>query len=135
VGTIAPVKKSNAEGDAKAPATRLQYRIRTLHVSATLAAAGGFLDGFTYVGHGHVFANAMTGNVVLLGADAISGSWTRSLHHLLPILMFLSGVATASAMRLPRFRRTVRQPELVVLTIEMLLLLVLSFLPRALPTS
>jgi uncharacterized membrane protein YoaK (UPF0700 family) len=35
--------------------------------SAVMASAGGFLDAFTYVGHGHVFANAITGNVVLLG--------------------------------------------------------------------
>src|SRR6187402_1432230 len=35
---------------------------------ATLVSfSGGFLDAFTYVGHGRVFANAMTGNVVLLG--------------------------------------------------------------------
>jgi len=33
-----------------------RLRVGTLGISALLAAAGGFLDGFTYVGHGHVFA-------------------------------------------------------------------------------
>jgi uncharacterized membrane protein YoaK (UPF0700 family) len=121
------------KGVAQAPLTKLQYRMRTLHVSATLAAAGGFLDGFTYVGHGHVFANAMTGNVVLLGVDAVSGSWSLCLPHLLPIVMFLIGVALADVMRLPRFRKIIHQPELVVLTLEILVLLLLSFLPRTTP--
>ena len=44
-------------------------RIGTLGIATLLAAAGGFLDGFTWVGHGHVFANAMTGNVVLLPSN------------------------------------------------------------------
>ena len=46
----------------------MQTRAASLSVNAMLAAIGGFLDGFTYVGHGHVFANGMTANVLLLGA-------------------------------------------------------------------
>ena len=52
-----------------------RLRVGTLGIGSLLASAGGFLDGFTYVGHGHVFANAMTGNVVLLGINCLSGSW------------------------------------------------------------
>jgi uncharacterized membrane protein YoaK (UPF0700 family) len=121
----------NPQPPVRPPCSQLEKRAKSLPVSATLAAAGGFLDAFTYVGHGHVFANAMTGNVVLLGVDSLSGSWNRSLHHLLPICMFLSGVAAARMMRLPRMCRYVRQPELAVLSLEILLLLALSFLPRA----
>src|SRR6185437_11215017 len=36
-------------------------------VACLLSLSGGFLDAFTYIGHGGVFANAMTGNVVLMG--------------------------------------------------------------------
>jgi uncharacterized membrane protein YoaK (UPF0700 family) len=105
-------------------------RVKTLSTSATLAGAGGFLDAFTYVGHGHVFANAMTGNVVLLGVDAISGSWQLCLRHLLPILMFLLGVAGARFARLPGVRERLKYPELAVLSIEILVLFALSLLPR-----
>ena len=76
----------------------------SLAVAALLAACGGFLDSFTYLGHGHVFANAMSGNVVLLGVNAASGKWSQSLAHLRPILAFLLGVAVAQCFRLPRFR-------------------------------
>jgi len=126
----AALDPKSAQPAFHSPGNRLEHRAKSLGVSASLAAAGGFLDAFTYVGHGHVFANAMTGNVVLLGVDAISGSWSRSLHHLLPIFMFLSGVAAARIIRLPRMCRFVRQPQLAVLTLELLLLLTLSFLPR-----
>lgn len=107
----------------------LERRCKSLPVSAALAGAGAYLDGFTYVGHGHVFANAMTGNVVLLGIDAISGSWRRSLSHLLPILMFLVGVASARLTTLPGIRRSLKYPQLAVLGIEILVLFGLGWLP------
>src|SRR5450755_4442696 len=77
-----------------------QKRATSLQASALLAAAGGFLDGFTYVGHGHVFANAMTGNVVLLGISCFSGSWRTGLRHLPPIIAFLLGVCASEAIQL-----------------------------------
>ena len=33
-----------------------------------LALVGGFLDAYTYLCRGNVFANAQTGNIVLFGA-------------------------------------------------------------------
>jgi uncharacterized membrane protein YoaK (UPF0700 family) len=36
-----------------------------------LGTTGGFLDAVVYLNHGHVFANAMTGNVIFLGIAAI----------------------------------------------------------------
>jgi len=94
-----------------------------------LAAAGGFLDGFTYVGHGHVFANAMTGNVVLLGINFISGSWDTAFHHLPPILAFLLGISAAKALQLPRVVQLLRDPYIAALAIEIGILLGLSLLP------
>ena len=46
-----------------------------------LSSSGGFLDAFTYVGHGQVFANSMTGNVVLLGSFLALGEPARALRH------------------------------------------------------
>jgi len=103
--------------------------VGTLGISALLAAAGGFLDGFTYVGHGHVFANAMTGNVVLLGINCFSGSWRTGLKHLPAILCFLAGVWVAQAIQLYSKRRGVGSPYPAVLMLEICVLLVLSLLP------
>jgi uncharacterized membrane protein YoaK (UPF0700 family) len=104
-----------------------------LSTSALLAMIGGYLDGFTYVGHGHVFANAMTGNVVLLGVNAVAGSWHQSFRHLPPILTFFLGVSVAKAIRTPAARRTIRYPFLTVLGGEIIALLILSFLPSSTP--
>ncbi len=101
--------------------------------SILLAAAGGFLDGFTYVGHGHVFANAMTGNVVLLGVNCVSGSWHTGFRHLPPIAAFLLGVSTARAIQLPSLQKRLRYPYLTVLALEIVILAILSLMPASVP--
>jgi uncharacterized membrane protein YoaK (UPF0700 family) len=108
-------------------------RVGTLGIGAPLAAAGGFLDGFTWVGHGHVFANAMTGNVVLLGINCLSGSWRTALHVVPAILAFLIGVAVSQAMQLRSKRRGSAAPYPAVLLLEIGVLLVLSLLPGVAP--
>jgi uncharacterized membrane protein YoaK (UPF0700 family) len=99
--------------------------------NALLAAAGGFLDGFTYVGHGHVFANAMTGNVVLLGINCVAGSWGAAFLHLPPIFAFLLGISAARAIQLWRMRLKLGDPYLAVLVLEIGILFVLSLLPAS----
>src|SRR5580704_7550354 len=106
-----------------------RQRVGTLLISAMLASAGGFLDGFMYVGHGHVFANSMTGNVVLLGINCLSRSWPAAFHHLPAILAFLAGVCVSQAMQLHAKRRDVSAPYSAVLVLEIGVLLVLSLLP------
>lgn len=107
--------------------------VGTLVISAMLASAGGFLDGFMYVGHGHVFANSMTGNVVLLGINCLSGSWQAAFRHLPAILAFLAGVCVSQAMQLRAKRRDVSAPYSAVLLLEISALLVLSVLPPTTP--
>jgi len=97
-------------------------------IAGILAAAGGFLDAFTYFGHGRVFANAMSGNVVLLGVAAATGDWRQSYRHLQPILAFLLGVAAAQTFRLPRMAK-VRDPAIACLTLEMVFLFAAGWLP------
>jgi uncharacterized membrane protein YoaK (UPF0700 family) len=106
-----------------------RQRVGTLVISAMLAWAGGFLDGFMYVGHGHVFANSMTGNVVLLGINCLSGSWQTAFHHVPAILAFLAGVCVSQAMQLHAKRRDVSAPYSAVLVLETGVLLALSLLP------
>jgi uncharacterized membrane protein YoaK (UPF0700 family) len=107
-----------------------EQNVQSLSNSALLAIVGGFLDGFTYVGHGHVFANAMTGNVVLLGVYAIAHSWQLSFRHLPPILCFLLGICVARAILLPRFRSRLRYPYMSVVTLELVIFAVISLLPN-----
>lgn len=67
----------------------------TLITGALLAAVGGFLDAYSYLAWGGVFANAQTGNIVLLGVRAAQGDFTGALYYLLPISAFVLGVLVA----------------------------------------
>jgi uncharacterized membrane protein YoaK (UPF0700 family) len=119
--------------DPKQPPPWDQANVQSLTNSALLAAVGGFLDGFTYVGHGHVFANAMTGNVVLLGVFAIAKSWNQSYRHLPPILTFLVGIWVARSLSLPRMRQIFRYPYFSVAGAELLIFATVSLLPDQTP--
>jgi uncharacterized membrane protein YoaK (UPF0700 family) len=111
---------------------RRDYR-HSVGVGATLALAGGYLDGFTFVGHGRIFANAMTGNIVYLGMEVLSSPGHPNFRHLPPLFMFMLGIWAARALHLPRFRRIVRNPYTAVLLVEVIILLILGFLPNRTP--
>ena len=60
-----------------------------------LTLAGGLQDAYSYNCRGKVFANAQTGNIVLLGQNLAEGNWGVALHYLIPLLAFISGVYVA----------------------------------------
>ena len=82
-----------------------------------LTLSGGFLDAFTYIGHGKVFANSMTGNIVLLAVNLAAGNWQQVSRHISPIVGFLCGVLVAHLLQLMTPRR-VRYPEVASLVFE-----------------
>ena len=96
-----------------------------------LSLSGGLQDAYTYLFRGKVFANAQTGNIVLLSAHIMDGQWGMVLHYLIPLCAFAFGVLVAERMR-ERFRSMQRLHwrQLVVLG-EMLLLLIVGFLPES----
>ena len=95
-----------------------------------LSLSGGLQDAYTYLFRGKVFANAQTGNIVLLSANLMDGNWERVLHYLVPLCAFALGVLTAEKMQ-EHFRemRTLHWRQLVVLG-EVLLLFAVGFLPQ-----
>ena len=94
---------------------------------ALLTLSGGLQDAYTYLRRGRVFANAQTGNIVLLGQSLFDGDWGRAARYLLPVLAFALGVAAAEAIRVrrPRWQRR-------VLLWEILLLFLVGFIPHSL---
>ena len=47
----------------------------SFRVGILLALTGGFLDAYTYISRGNVFANAQTGNMVMLGINFMEGNF------------------------------------------------------------
>lgn len=74
---------------------------QSLAVASLLTMSGGFLDAFTWLSLGGVFASSQTGNVVFLGVYAMSGQWQQAAHHVLPIVGFLLGASLAVRIRAP----------------------------------
>ena len=95
-----------------------------------LSLSGGLQDAYTYLFRGKVFANAQTGNIVLLSSNLMDGNWERVLHYLVPLCAFALGVLTAEKMQ-EHFRNMqwLHWRQLVVLG-EVLLLFLVGFLPQ-----
>ena len=95
-----------------------------------LSASGGLQDAYTYIGRGKVFANAQTGNIVLMSQSLFEGDFARFAHYFIPVLSFALGVAAAECIRLRwREARRVHWRQLV-LAIEILLLFAVGFFPN-----
>ena len=67
--------------------------------AAFLSVSGGLQDMYTYISRGHVFANAQTGNIVLLSQHIFAGNWADVMRYLMPVLSFMFGVAAATEIR------------------------------------
>ena len=76
-----------------------KYMSDTYFIGALLAVVGGYLDAYTYIARGGVFANAQTGNIVLFGLSLANGSVKAALYYLVPIFAFALGVVGAEGVR------------------------------------
>lgn len=105
----------------------------TIFIGIPLALVGGFLDAYSYLIKGGVFANAETGNIVLLGVQLMNGDYLKALYYLFPICAFFLGgiVVEGIKEKVPRiiFLRWMH----LVLIIEIISLLMIGFLPQSVP--
>lgn len=61
-------------------------------MSAFIILSGGLQDAYTYCCRDKVFANAQTGNIVLLSAALLRGDWAVCLRYAIPLLSFVFAV-------------------------------------------
>lgn len=61
-------------------------------IGVCLSLVGGFLDAYSYLLKGRVFANAQTGNVVLLFISAANRELYKSHKYIIPIVTFAFGI-------------------------------------------
>lgn len=107
----------------------------TLAIGLCLAFVGGFLDAYTYFLHGGVFANAQTGNLVLLGIDLAQKNFRGALYYLIPVGAFFAGVLLTELLK-SRFTATAFVGwQHIVLLVEILLLCMVGFLPEQIPDA
>ncbi|MEH7503715.1 YoaK family protein [Neobacillus drentensis] len=98
-----------------------------------LAIVGGFLDAYTFISRDGVFANAQTGNLVLLAVKAANRDWRGALLFIPPILAFILGVLVSEIVKIPHIRQVLHSYRRSILILECLVLIIVGLLPRSVP--
>ena len=93
--------------------------------------SGGFQDAYTYTCRGEVFANAQTGNIVLLSTALFQQQWATLLKYLIPVFSFIVGTAVAELihMRYKSFEKI--HWRQIILFFEIIMLFAVGFLSPA----
>ena len=94
-----------------------------------LTLSGGFQDAYTYLCRGKVFANAQTGNIVLMSTHFFEGEFGLILHYLIPVISFIFGICVAEIQHI--FFKNYKKIHWrqIVLAFEIVILLAVGFIP------
>ena len=104
----------------------------SMKVAIFIVLSGGFQDAYTYFCRGSVFANAQTGNIVLLASNAMHGNFAGVLKYLIPIFAFMLGTAFSERIHV-HFRDCVKVHwRQLVLLCEIVQLFIVGFIPQSL---
>lgn len=103
----------------------------SVEVAVLLALSGGLMDAYSYLVRGGVFANAQTGNMLLLGISITQGDWDGCLRYATPIASFAVGVAVAQCLKLAAAGGRLHWRQLA-LGLEVALLVAVALVPASL---
>ena len=101
----------------------------SFRLSALLSLSGGLQDAYTYNMRDKVFANAQTGNVVLMSQNFMQGSYMQGLRYLCPLISFALGIFVAE--RIENRFKTIDKIHWrqIILIIEIIVLIIVGFMP------
>lgn len=96
-----------------------------------LTMSGGLQDAYTYWMRDGVFANAQTGNIVLMTGYLFGGQWTQAVRYLVPLIAFAFGVFFAEQLRGHSQRTQKLHWRQIVVAVEAALLFISGLLPNS----
>lgn len=105
---------------------RAKQASESIELGVVLALAGGFMDVYSYVARGGVFANAQTGNILLTGVHLSEGSFDLAARYAVPVICFAVGIMLADLVH-DRFCSRFHWRQVTVL-VEALILVGVSFI-------
>ena len=102
----------------------------TFRLGVVLALAGGFMDAYSYLCRGEVFANAQTGNMLLFGVCLVERNFAESLQYLMPVLAFTLGIILSELVRF-KLEKSFLQIHWrqIAIFVEAVILLGVAFIP------
>lgn len=129
-----PNEKTNSE---LIPNIRSIQMSESILVGLVLALSGGFMDAYSYLFRGGVFANAQTGNFLLIGINIFHNNWEAAFRYIMPVSAFTIGIIIADMARYYISHKLKDQMNWLhwrqgVLVVEMLCLTIVAFLPQEL---
>lgn len=108
-----------------------QQMSESMTLAVFLTLAGGFQDAYSYNCRGKVFANAQTGNIVLLGQNLAQGNFQNALHYVMPLAAFIGGVYVTEWVHHLYKESDKLHWRQIVLIVETVLLVIVGLLPHS----
>lgn len=102
----------------------------SISLAIILTLSGGFMDSYSYMCRGKVFANAQTGNLLLFGVNLSTGNLLQAIQYILPVLSFALGIITAEIVRHKYSQHTNIHWRQITLIIEAFILFFVAFLSQ-----
>ena len=103
-----------------------------LVIAIIFGLAGGFMDGYTFVAHDHIFSTAVSGDVVSFAFFASARQWSHAWRFLPPIAAMLLGTACARLLGAQTKKHTY-QATLICQGLEGTILCLLTLFATRLP--
>ena len=102
----------------------------SIAVGIFLALSGGFMDAYSYINRGKVFANAETGNIILMALKVCEGKFFEAVNYLIPIISFAVGVAVCEIIKYRKERINMIHWRQILVLFEIFAFIVVGFLPQ-----
>lgn len=96
-----------------------------------ITISGALQDAYTYFARGKVFANAQTGNIVLMAAHFFDGDFIGGVRYLIPFLSFALGVFIAEQIEGKYKNAQKVHWRQMIIVVEILILGFTAFLPES----
>ena len=104
-----------------------------VRLGLTVICAGGFMDAYSYLLHGQVFATGQTGNIVLLCMNLSEGAWLGVLRYLVSIFAFVLGIMLSRHVLVRVHGRATGRMQRWVAVFEALAFALIALLPSWTP--
>lgn len=108
--------------------TKNQFRISMI-CAIIIAFSGGYMDAYTFIFRGRVFANAQTGNMIMLMWYFLTGEMGTAFSYFLPIMAFMTGIALVNIVVHSGSQFIQKYYREIMMGVEAAILIMVAFVP------
>ncbi|WP_300384155.1 YoaK family protein [Clostridium sp.] len=105
----------------------------SLRLGILLEFVGGFLDAYTYICRGGVFANAESGNIVLFSIGLASKNYKIATTAIIQILFYALGTLVTEMIKDKHGKDDLSKQCKIILIVESFILIMIGFMPTTVP--